>query len=123
MNYDAKIEVISDEGDAETGNQLTSGAEQDRVLIRRFLVGGAIALVLLLGIWFFMHRGGSGELAGNADIQTPAVTVVIPVRTTVQGEINATGTLAARRESPDGSVGEGGDVRSVLCAPGYCGVR
>lgn len=118
MNYDAKIEVISDEGDAETGNPLTSGAEQDRVLIRRFLVGGAIALVLLLGIWFFMHRGGSGELAGNADIQTPAVTVVIPGRTTVQGEINATGTLAARREMPVGSVGEGGEVRSVLVEPG-----
>lgn len=118
MNYDAKIEAIPDEDVAEAGNPLTRGEAQDRVLIRRFLVGGAIALVLLLGIWFLMHRGGGTELTGDTDVQTPAVTVIVPGRTTVQGEINATGTLAARREMPVGSVGEGGEVRTVLVEPG-----
>lgn len=118
MNYDAKIEAIPDEDVADAGNPLTRGEAQDRVLIRRFLVGGAIALVLLLGIWFLMHRGGGTELTGDTDVQTPAVTVIVPGRTTVQGEINATGTLAARREMPVGSVGEGGEVRTVLVEPG-----
>lgn len=118
MNYDAKIEAIPDDEVAEAGNPLARGAEQDRVLIRRFLIVGAIALVLLLGIWFVMQRGGSEKLPADADIQTPAVTVIVPGQTTVQGEINATGTLAARREMPVGSVGEGGEVRSVLVEPG-----
>ena len=118
MNYDAKIDAIPDEDAIETGNPLTGGAAQDRVQIRRFLVGGAIALVVLLGIWFLVHRSSSDNLAADADSQTPAVTVIVPGRTTVQGEINATGTLAARREMPVGSVGEGGEVRSVLVEPG-----
>jgi RND family efflux transporter MFP subunit len=39
--------------------------------------------------------------------------VVRPGRTTVEGEITATGSLAARREMPVGVVGEGGRVVSV----------
>ena len=41
------------------------------------------------------------------------MTVVTPGRTTVEGELTATGTLAARREMPVGVVGEGGRVVSV----------
>jgi RND family efflux transporter MFP subunit len=41
------------------------------------------------------------------------VTVVSPGRDTVAGVVNATGTFAARRETPVGVVGEGGRVVSV----------
>lgn len=122
MNYDAKIEPIAEKDIAEVGNPLAGpladDVDQDRILRRRMWIGGAIALVLLLGIWFLMRQGGGDDLAADDNIQTPAVTVVVPGRTTVQGAINATGTLAARREMPIGSVGEGGEVRSVLVEPG-----
>jgi RND family efflux transporter MFP subunit len=118
MNYDTKIEPVADEDDAAVvGSALSADPEQDRVLLRRVLIGGAISLALLLGIWFLTHKSGGSELADDS-VQTPAVTVIVPGRSTVQGEINATGTLAARREMPVGSVGEGGEVRSVLVEPG-----
>ena len=41
------------------------------------------------------------------------VTVVTPGRTTIEGEISSTGTIAARRTLPVGVVGEGGRVVSV----------
>ncbi|GGB90128.1 hemolysin secretion protein D [Novosphingobium endophyticum] len=117
MNYDTKIEPVANEGVAEIESPLPGDAEQDRARLRRVLVWGAIALVLLLGIWFLTHGKGGNEFADDS-VQTPAVTVIVPGKSTIQGEINATGTLAARREMPVGSVGEGGEVRSVLVEPG-----
>lgn len=117
MNYDAKIEAIPDKDIAEAGSPLADAADRDRSM-RRIWIGLAVALVLIVGIWFLLHRGSGDELSGGDEIQTPAVSVVVPGRVTVQGEINATGTLAARREMPVGSVGEGGAVRSVLVEPG-----
>jgi HlyD family secretion protein len=43
----------------------------------------------------------------------PSVSVVSPGSGTVEGSINATGTLAARRPMPVGVVGEGGRVVSI----------
>ncbi|SLJ93492.1 efflux RND transporter periplasmic adaptor subunit [Novosphingobium mathurense] len=118
MNYDTKIETVQEE-DARAAGELLSGADdQDRVLRRRIWVAAAIALVLMIGIWALAHLRGGSDLTDEADIQTPVVTVVIPGKTTVQGEISATGTLAARREMPVGSVGEGGEIRQVLVEPG-----
>lgn len=117
MNYDAKIEAIPDKDAGEAGNPLAGNVDQERSM-RRIWIGLSIALVLIVGIWFLMQRGSGDELSGGDEIQTPAVSVVVPGRVTVQGEINATGTLAARREMPVGSVGEGGEVRSVLVEPG-----
>lgn len=117
MNYDAKIEAIPDKDVAEAGSPLIDNHDQDRSM-RRIWIGLAVALVLIVGIWFLLHKGSDSELSGGDEIQTPAVSVVVPGRVTVQGEINATGTLAARREMPVGSVGEGGEVRSVLVEPG-----
>ena len=56
--------------------------------------------------------------AAKTIVQAPSVTVVAPGRTTVQGQINATGTLAARRELPVGVAGEGGQIARVLVEPG-----
>lgn len=83
---------------------------------RRLAIIGAIAAVVLIGaLYYFMH--GSGEdadaLASEQAGQIPRVTVVTPGNTTVEGKIEATGTLAPRREIPVGSVGEGGRVVSV----------
>jgi RND family efflux transporter MFP subunit len=118
MNYDAKIETVTDEDVGAVSDPLSRDADQDRVMRRRIWIAAAVALALLLGIWFLMHRDKDSALTDEGNVQTAVVSVVVPGKTTVKGMINATGTLAARREMPVGSVGEGGQVRSVLVEPG-----
>lgn len=82
---------------------------------RRMIVIGIIVLIVLGGIAFFVTRGGdNGSVApGEDQAQLPVISVVTPGKTTIQGEVEASGTLAARRPLPVGSVGEGGRVVAV----------
>lgn len=90
---------------------------------RRWII---IAIVLVLAIagalwWFTSGTGGegaSGKAAGKGGRQAPAVTVMVPGRTTVESVVSATGNLAARRELPVGIAGEGGQIVQVLVEPG-----
>ena len=84
---------------------------------RRWWIAGAIALVLAIGAWLWMRSGGEAVDAKPAN-QAPTVTVITPGRGTIQGMVSATGTLAARRELPVGSVGEGGEIVRVLVEAG-----
>ena len=84
---------------------------------RRWWIAGAIALVLAIGAWLWSRPGGEAVDAKPAS-QAPTVTVITPGRGTIQGMVSATGTLAARRELPVGSVGEGGEIVSVLVEAG-----
>jgi RND family efflux transporter MFP subunit len=79
----------------------------------------ALVVVILAGLaYWFVAGGESGSTGVPNEDQAPAVSVIAPGRTTIEGAINATGTLAARREMPVGSVGEGGRVVSVPVEPG-----
>lgn len=82
---------------------------------RRMIVIGIVVLFILGGIAFFATRGGGGASVapGEDQAQLPVISVVTPGKTTIEGEIEASGTLAARRPMPVGSVGEGGRVVSV----------
>jgi HlyD family secretion protein len=81
---------------------------------RRNLLLAALALLLAaLVAWYLLSGGDSATEGSDNAVQAPAVSVIVPGRTTVNGTINATGTLAARREMPVGVVGEGGRVISV----------
>ena len=81
---------------------------------RRNLILAVLALLLLGAVaWYVLSGGEPAEEAGAGAEQAPAVSVVVPGRSSVEGTINATGTLAARREMPVGVVGEGGRVISV----------
>jgi RND family efflux transporter MFP subunit len=117
MNYDVKIDTTEGEGAIEPFNPLVESDEEDRRSGRRVWIIAAVVAVVMIGLWFFLHRG---DTAANADAvaQVPVVTVVSPGRMTIAGEINASGTLAARRELPVGSPGEGGQVSQVLVEPG-----
>ena len=84
---------------------------------RVWWIAGAMLLVLAIGAWMWSRSGGQ-TAAADAAAQAPTVSVVTPGRGTVQGTINVTGSLAARREMPVGSVGEGGLVVAVLVEPG-----
>jgi RND family efflux transporter MFP subunit len=84
---------------------------------RWWWIAAAVVLIIAVGAWMMTRSGGDAGADKRAE-QSPTVTVVTPGRGAVQGTINATGTLAARREMPVGSVGEGGLVVSVLVEPG-----
>ena len=76
-----------------------------------------IALLGVLAYVMFGHKKTDPN-AGKKTEQMPAVTYVVPGRKTVDRTINATGTLAARREMPVGVAGEGGMITRVLVEPG-----
>ncbi|KRA81497.1 efflux RND transporter periplasmic adaptor subunit [Altererythrobacter sp. Root672] len=116
MNYEAKVADLSGAPEVQV-EDFDSGSRRTRkrwtivavLVLAALLIGAAVALM-----------GGEEESPFPAPDgeQVPTVTVVAPGRSAVAGTINATGTLAARRELPVGVVGEGGRVVSVLVEPG-----
>lgn len=116
MNYESKIDSMRHSAES-YANPLEAVGDEDRSARRRIIVAMAVVAVLVIAIWFVLHRGKAGP-AANGAAQAPVVSVVTPGATTVQGLINANGTLAARREMPVSAVGEGGQVRSVLVEAG-----
>lgn len=116
MNYETTLEAqdgerLSPEGDAELSAVPGEDASPKR---RRYAIIAIIAAIALAAA-FFLLRGNEQKdpFAASEKAQIPVVTVVVPGRATIAGQISATGTLAARRELPVGSVGEGGRVVSV----------
>lgn len=111
MNYETGL-------DTDQANPLLEGGEEDRRSRRNLILLAAAVLLVIVVIAYFVNRGDKSAAGADAKGQAPTVTVVTPGRTTVEGTINATGTLAARREMPVGVAGEGGQVVSVLVEPG-----
>lgn len=77
-----------------------------------------VAIVLVLGLLFFVMGHKKHSTADGGAAQAPSVTVIAPGRQVVDHAVQATGTLAARREMPVGVAGEGGRVTRVLVEPG-----
>jgi HlyD family secretion protein len=114
MNYETTLSTTTLDGGV---------LDEDRQRKRRRLM----IVVVILGIaalavaaWYMMGGGGSGAAAPGQDKagQAQTVTVVAPGRDTIVRSINATGTLAARRDIPVGVVGEGGQVTQVFVDAG-----
>lgn len=118
MNYDAEIDTDGDRAGDSALNSLDLSSNDDRRSDRRMWIIGAVAIAIIVGLWFLNNLGGSAELGETGAGQAPVVTVISPGRATVEGQIEATGTLAARRELPVGVVGDGGQVDRVLIEPG-----
>jgi RND family efflux transporter MFP subunit len=109
MNYETTVNLDG----TEAGVMSLEGADEDARRKRRLRIIVAIGAVLALVAYFaFATHGQQNEFAPRTG-QVPVVTVVSPGKATIEGTINATGTLAARRNLPVGSVGEGGRVVSV----------
>jgi len=104
MNYEARIEAP---GEEEPGLDADTASTARR---RRWLIVAGV-LVALVALYALLHRG-SGD-SGTTAQQAATVSVITPGRATIAGTISATGTIAARREMPVGSVGEGGQVSDV----------
>ena len=114
MNYESRIETVSDELAGPTGSADT---DDRRARLRPWAII-ALASLALVGLWFILHRNDVGGAATDTAGQAATVSVITPGRATIAGTINATGILAARREMPVGSVGEGGQVTDVLVDAG-----
>ncbi len=116
MNYETTLESPDGahfplEGDAELSSVPGEDATPSR---RKWAIIALIAAIVLVAAFLMMSGGEKDDpFAVPETTQVPLVTVVTPGRTTIPGMIEATGTLAARRELPVGSVGEGGRVVSV----------
>jgi HlyD family secretion protein len=89
---------------------------------RRLIIAAVVLAIIAIGAAAYFMMGSGGETAAAAadakDAQAQTVTVVAPGRDTIVRAINATGTLAARREIPVGVVGEGGAVTRVFVDAG-----
>jgi len=112
MNYETTVDV---EGEGSPGGDPLADVDAQARADRRrklLIAGGAILAVLVLVAVMFGHGGGEKDFAPG-EAQAPTVTVIAPGKVTIAGNIQATGTLAARREMPVGVVGEGGRVVSV----------
>jgi len=119
MNYEATV----------TGSDLLSQEEIGSRRKKRLIIA-AVLLLLIAAVAAAAYYFASGTDADGAastaaatddeksEDQAQAVTVVAPGTTTVTRLINASGTLAARREIPVGVVGEGGRVARVMVNAG-----
>jgi HlyD family secretion protein len=118
MNYDTRIGPDDKGTEFSPFNPLDEVDDEDRRSRRRLIIIAAAVALMLIALWFFMHRNSKDELGNDTAKQAPVVSVITPGKVTIIGQISATGTLAARREMPVGSVGEGGQVVQVLVEPG-----
>ena len=96
MNYETRVADLSG-----TPDVLVEEVERidGRSRRRRLLIAAGVVIALLIG--GSMLYFGSGEETAfppPQGEQVPTVSVMAPGRTTVQGVISATGTLAARHE-------------------------
>lgn len=112
MNYETS--VISARDDLDT--------DPTRNRNKTVWIVAAVAIVLAIaaGAYYYMSSSTSGAAAADAgkDSQAQTITVIAPGSGMVVSAINATGTLAARREIPVGVVGEGGQVARVFVDAG-----
>jgi len=114
MNYETRVDQ------SDLSNRLSLRDEDDdiRPRSRRWLwIALAVVLSLAIGAYFYTRPAEVAAFT-SSDASAPRVTVLSPGSGTIQGIINATGTLAARREMPVGVVGEGGRVVSVSVEAG-----
>lgn len=85
---------------------------------RRGWIVGAVTLVALAAIAWFLFGHKKADPAPARVDQAPSVSVMQPGRRSVDRIVSATGTLAARVDMPVGVAGEGGRVTAVLVQPG-----
>ena len=97
MTYETGIDT--DKGrplDIALGDEPADVEERPRSNRRTWIVGGIVILAVFLALlaYYLSSQGGAAETENGGADQVPTVSVVAPGRTTVEGEITATGTIA-----------------------------
>ncbi len=101
----------------ENDGRLLPGGEAPVRSRRWWIIGGIVAVVLVLVVAFGMFGGSKKPVTKRAETLAN-VSVAVPGRQMVAKMLSATGSLAARREMPVGVAGEGGLITRVLVEPG-----
>ena len=117
MNYETTIR--SEAADGVASDYATSRSVSGPAIPRGLVIGGLGLFGMLLAIAaYFALQGGEPVGAGDDNSQAPVVTVMTPGKTTIAGQLDAPGTLAARRPLPVGVAGDGGQVLRVTVDAG-----
>lgn len=122
VNYERKVDSM----DSLAGTQdFYEDADNRRKRTRLIIALVLIALALAAAYYAFSAgksdgaaTAGGGAAGGAGGESVPNITVMIPGRQSVEAQISANGSIAARREMPVGIAGEGGQVVRVLVEPG-----
>lgn len=109
MNYES--------GSLEGEPLAIEGPARDARRRRRWIVIVALIAVAVAVSGYVYSRQEAPAHTSVAD-QAPNVTVIVPGNVPVGRVVNATGSLAAKRDMPIGVAGEGGMVTRVLVEPG-----
>lgn len=111
MNYEAQV---TDEREGLLSSSDEFSGRSERSGINPLFLGIIVLAVLVLGVFAYLAYTNSQAVGeeDNTD-QLASITVITPGQETIEGEITATGTIAARREVQVSVVGEGGRVIAV----------
>ncbi len=118
MNRETRVERETPMG-RDTVMVVDNGKRRRRVLI----IGALLLALVLAGAYYLFSRGpgndaaAAGTSAGGGG-QVPAVSVIVPGRSSVARVVTASGALAAQRDQPIGAAGGGGRVTAVLVDAG-----
>lgn len=110
MNYETTVTAEDGQYVAQTGDPAAADPGRRKLVILAVVLAAILAAGALA---YFLLGGGAADSADDRDGQAAVVSVIAPGNNTVEGEIQANGTIAARRELPVGVAGEGGRVVSV----------
>ena len=111
MNYETRMDLseVSDPAPLLDDNDQAQARRK-----RNIIIALAVMIIAVIAAALLLSGGGEPQpFTSEDEASIPSVTVISPGQGTHAGIINATGTLAARREMPVGVVGEGGRVLSV----------
>ncbi|WP_057882334.1 efflux RND transporter periplasmic adaptor subunit [Tsuneonella troitsensis] len=111
MNYETTVMGHEDAAQSLEGTDGIVGVQPSRK--KKWAILAIVAMVGLVVALYIYAKSGADAPTGEDESQVPVVTVITPGRATIPGTITASGSLAARRTLPVGSVGEGGRVVSV----------
>lgn len=112
MNYETTVRAETAEYSEEKFDISDARTKRSKLPIIVLII--VLLLGLIAGAYYYVTQGAGAVPAGdNRAGQAAAISVIAPGQTTIEGQINATGTLAARRELPVGVAGEGGRVTLV----------
>ncbi len=114
MNVETNFARHAEPQDTADEDDLSAKAKRRKIILAAL---GALVVLLVLAARLMGGNGQSAEDATQRQ-QAPRVTIFVPGAKLVESTISATGSLAARREMPVGSVGEGGMVTRVLVEAG-----
>jgi RND family efflux transporter MFP subunit len=87
---------------------------------QRWIIGGAIALLLIVGLLVARHFMQPAPIAAGKlqEMQLPLVSVMTPRLKAVQSTVTFTGTIHARYDMPISAEGESGRITAVLAEAG-----